>query len=76
MLSYLLAVIIIILYLLDCWVKGTICHLLLGVYSVDVVLISDNVFLVLTLGDVGKHGRVLWLRVRQLVMDQVPNRFT
>lgn len=63
-------------YLLDSWVISAILKLLSWVDCVNILLVSHDVFLVLSLRDVSQHGRVLRLGEGQLVMDKIPNLFT
>ena len=44
--------------------------------SVDKVHVRDDVLLILSLWNVVEHGRILWLREGQLVVHQVPKRFS
>ena len=62
--------------LLDSWVEGAIFKLLSWVNRVDIMLVGDNILLVFALGDVSQHAGILRLGEGQLVVDQVPNRFT
>ena len=62
--------------LFNSWVFSAIFLLDAWVDHIDVVLVADDIVGCLTLGEIREHGRILWLSVAQLVMDQVPNSFT
>ena len=44
--------------------------------SVDKVHVRDDVLLILSLWNVVEHGRILWLCEGQLIVHQVPKRFS